>query len=191
MTINENGNLVEFYRDAIPNNRKSAEEGRPIYDECDFIRIGVPGDPSTVVVEPVTPQHKLQFPRAWAAYEGQNVEIEEGTPLKAWPQISVSQVKELNHLDVRTVEQFAAMADGNVLRMGPGYQHLHTRAKQFLAAASGDADATAVHRENDELKARVKHLEEENDALKAQLKAQNESEQPKRGRPRKEPEIGD
>ena len=47
--IQENGALVEFYRDAIQNNFKSAEAGRPIFDEKDFVRIQTPGDTRTVI----------------------------------------------------------------------------------------------------------------------------------------------
>lgn len=183
----ENGALVEFYRDAVQNNFKSAQEGRPIYDEKDFVRIQTPGDTKTTVVRAVTEQDKLRFPRSWDAYQ-KNIELaQEGTPLEEWNQISRSQTKELKHVGIATVETLAQVSDGNIQKLGPGYSQLRQRARQFLESAADDAKSTAWAREKEALEERIRLLEEANEALKSQAKDEDKTEdetKPRRGRPR-------
>lgn len=174
MATTENGSIVEFYRDAVQNNFKSAQEGRPIFDEKDFIRITTPGDTRTVVVEQVNSMHQRQYPRAWEAYSKGMDEIQEGTPISQWNQASLSQAKELAHFNVRTVEQLAGVSDGHLQHMGPGYQALRARAQQYLSASKGEADETALARENEQLREQVALLKEQLAAI------------PKRGRAAKE-----
>lgn len=184
MASTENGGIVEFYRDAVQNNFKSAQAGRPIYEEKDFVRITTPGDTKTVVVELVNDRHKNQYPRAWEAYEKGMEEVTEGTPISQWNQASISQARELAHFNVRTVEQLAMVSDGNVQTMGPGYRQLRERAKQYLAATQDDASNTEAAREAEQLRERVELLEEQNAALKQQiatLKASGDGGAQKRG----------
>lgn len=163
----ENGALVEFYRDAVQNKFKSAQEGRPIYDEKDFIRIQTPGDTRTLVVRIASEQDIQRFPRAWSAYQ-RNVEVaQEGTPLEEWNLISRSQTKELKHVGITTVEILAEVSDANIQKLGPGYMQLRQRARDFLASSADDAKATAWAREKEALEERIRLLEEANAALKA------------------------
>lgn len=166
--IQENGALVEFYRDAVQNNFKSAEAGRPIFDEKDFVRIQTPGDTRTVIARVASDQDKQRFPRAWDAFS-RGLEIaEQGTPLEEWPQVTRSQVKELKHVNITTVESLASVSDGNIQRLGPGYHQLRERAKQFLESADADAAATEWAREREAMQERIRLLEEANEALKAE-----------------------
>lgn len=195
MASTENGSIVEFFRDAVQNNFKSGQAGRPIYDEKDFIRISTPGDTRTVVVELVTDLHKRQYPKSWQAYSDGLDEVLEGTPIAQWTQASLSQAKELAHFNVRTVEQLAAVSDGNLQHMGPGFQALRARAQQYLKSAGDDAKSTEVARENDELREQIKLLKEQNEAMKAQLKSAGDDDgdkvdAPKRG-PGRPPKTGD
>lgn len=169
MSSTENGAIVQFFRDAVQNNFKSAQEGRPIYEEKDFIRITTPGDTRTVVVERVNDVHKRQYPKSWDAYSKGLDEVLEGTPISQWNQASLSQAKELAHFNVRTVEQLATVSDGNLQHMGPGFQALRERAKQFLQTTTADAGATEVARENEQLREQNQLLKEQNEGLKAAL----------------------
>lgn len=184
----ENGALVEFYRDAVQNNFKSAQEGRPIYDEKDFVRIQTPGDTRTVIQRIASDQDKQRFPKAWEAYL-RGVELaQEGTPLEEWNLVSRSQTKELKHVGIATVEALASVSDANLQRMGPGYQQLRLRAQQYLDSSQDNAKATAWAREKEALEERVRLLEEANAALKASAQQEtkvNEEQPPKRGRPAK------
>lgn len=169
MASTENGSIVEFYRDAVQNNFKSGKEGRPIYDEKDFIRITTPGDTRTVVVELANDVHKRQYPKSWDAYSKGMDEVQEGTPISQWNQASLSQAKELAHFNVRTVEQLATVSDTNLQHMGPGYQALRTRAQKYIKTTHDDADSTKAERENEQLREQNALLKEQIEALKATL----------------------
>lgn len=191
--ISENGALVQFVRDAVQNNYKSAQAGRPVFDEYDFIRIQTPGDTRTQVYRRANDQDKDRFPKAWAAYQ-QGLELpEEGTPIGMWPQATAAQVRELAHVHVRTVETLAALSDSSVQRLGPGYLQLRQQARHYLESAKNNADATRAQRENEELREQLRLMQEQIEALKAQKAAdeddEEEPEPAKRGRPRKNPET--
>lgn len=172
--IEENKALVEFLTDAVQNNFKSAQEGRPIFDDKTFIRIQTPGDTKTVIYRVATEQDKQRFPRAYEAFKrGEQVTME-GTPLEQWPQITKSQVRELKHLGILSVESLASVSDANIQRMGPGYMQLKTRAKQFLESASDDAERTAHARHAEQLQEKIELLEAQNKALQEQLVATQE-----------------
>lgn len=176
--ITEDNALVEFTRDAVQNRVKTDEAGRPIYDEFDFVTIMTPGDTKTVVYRKATEQDKQRFSKAWGLYSRGLEQVVEGTPLEQWAGISKSQVKELQYVNVRTVEQFVGVSDANVQKLGPGYMQLQKRAKQYIDAAKGEAAATAAARENEKLREEMALMQEQMDAMQEQLqKQQQEKEQ--------------
>lgn len=187
----ENGALVEFYIQAVQNNVLSKHEGRPIYSDKVFVTIQTPGDTRTTINRPATDQDKARFPKSWHAFQEGLSEVTEGTPLAQWPAVSASQVKELQHVHVRTVDQLAALSDASIQRMGPGYQQLRQSARHWLEHAKGDADQTRLQHENDSLRDEVAMLKEQLAAANAQIESLSEpaDEPAKRGpgRHRKEP----
>lgn len=188
--IQENGALVEFYRDAVQNNFKSAQAGRPIFDERDFVRIQTPGDTRTIIARVASDQDKQRFPRAWDAYSRGMELAQEGTPLEEWTQAGRSQVKELKHVGITTVELLAGVSDGNISRLGPGYGQLRDRARQYLESSKEEAKATEWAREREAMQERIRLLEEANEALRAGAQKKVEQEdapESKRGpgRPKK------
>lgn len=195
MMTSENGALVQFVRDAVQNNYKSSQAGRPVFDEFDFVRIQTPGDTRTSVYRKATDKDKERFPKAWNAYQQGLEAPEEGTPITQWPQVSAAQARELAHVHVRTVESLAALSDSSIQRMGPGYQQLRQQARHYLESAKNNANATAVARENEELREQIRLLKEQMEAMEAQKKADDEGdgEPTKRGpgRPRKNPDAAE
>ncbi|WP_395443572.1 hypothetical protein [Caulobacter sp. UC70_42] len=100
-----------FYSKPVKNNFRSESEGRPVFEDKEFVEILVPGDRKTVVDTLVKDEHKRRWPREYAAFKaGQEVPVE-GTPLEEWPQITRSQVEELKFAHIRTVEQLASLPD--------------------------------------------------------------------------------
>jgi len=185
--IHENGALVEFYRGAIQNNIKSAEAGRPIFDEHDFVRIQTPGDTRTLIETRAIDSHKQSYPKAWDAYSRGLEVVTEGTPLAEWHFATASQIKELQYVNIRTVETLADVSDANIQKMGPGYQQLRQRAREYIAQAKDSAHATKTARENEKLREEMAIMKEQLEALQAQLASQSSDTEEKRGpgRPRK------
>ena len=184
--INENGTLVEFYRDTVQNNFKSEEAGRPIFDEFDFVRIQTPGDTRTLIETIATDQHKKRFPSAWDLYSRGMEAITEGTPLDEWNGATRSQAKELQYANIRTVELLAQISDSNIQKLGPGYQQLRAKARLFIESSKGEAAATAAARENERLREEMAIMKEQLEAMKAQLASSGDADEKRGpGRPKK------
>lgn len=127
--------LVAFSVEAVKNESKSLEEGRPIFDEAEFVKIMVPGDRNNVVHRPVNAEDKQRFQRQLEAWRGgKDDPAGSGTPLREWAGLSRSEVAELAHFGVRTVEALASLSDGNARNIGP-ILRLRKKAQEYVAAA--------------------------------------------------------
>ena len=161
---------VKFYKRPVKLEDESIAQGRPIFQEFDFIKILVPGDALTEIDTYVTESHKTRFPIQWANYMNRQGSEEgfSGTPLSEWPQISVSQSEELKGLKFHTVESIANASDlqlqkiGMVAGMSP--HNFRERARKFLNLASESAE---VSKRDEELA----QLKEENAKIKAETEA--------------------
>jgi hypothetical protein len=120
------------------NEAKSAAEGRPVYDDTEYIRIIVPGDKQNEVHRPATELDKRRYARQYADFKAGSREAQSGTPLKEWTAISASQAKELAHFHVYTVEQLANLSDANLQNIGP-IRGLQAKARYYMEKAAGNA----------------------------------------------------
>jgi len=152
---------VQFYVRAVMNSFKSAQEGRPIFDEQDYVRIIVPGDKNTVIDTKVTPEYAHRFADRYEKYRKNQSQAVTGTPLEVWPQMTVGQVAELKAMNVHTVEQLADLSDQLAQKI-MGSHDLRRRATIFLEAAAGDAA-------NTKLQAELGQRDNEIELLKAQM----------------------
>lgn len=159
---------VRFYVDAVENQKKSKELGRPFFEDTEMVEILVPGDKDNTIVAPA----KTYLPRFAAKYQAwkanQNQDAVDGTLLKEWPGgPGASQVKNLEVYKIRTVEQLAGLSDGNLQAMGPGYLDLRKRAQAYLDTAKGAASTQKMQLE-------LAKRDGEIEVLKRALKEQNE-----------------
>jgi hypothetical protein len=161
---------VKFYKRPVKLEDESIAQGRPIFQEFDFIKILVPGDALTEIDTYVSEGHKSRFPIQWANYmnrQGSELSFN-GTPLSEWPQISVSQAEELKGIKFHTVEAIAHASDqqlqkiGMIAGMSP--HNFRERAKTFLNLAKESAD---VSKRDEELAL----LREENAKIKSETEA--------------------
>ena len=137
--------FVVFYKDAIHNEAKSLEAGRPIYDEVDLVKIMTPGSRDSVI-EKVNYGHEKRFPRQWAAYKNNADQGVSGTPLEEVPWLTMAQRAELKAVNVRSVEQLVGMAD-NMAQNFMGFHGLKQRAQAFLDLAAGNAPTERLNAE--------------------------------------------
>jgi hypothetical protein len=163
--------LVVFHRHYMKNEEKSAAEGRPVYDDLDFIKILTPGDRDNIVHRPVRdPEDKLRFPRQWAAYQSGGGDRVDGTPLEHWPGVTRGQVEEFKFFHIQTVEQLAELKDDACQRM-PGAVSLKARAQAYVAAAKNEAPLVEKQKQIDEQAAQIKALQEQVKELASMAKA--------------------
>lgn len=183
----DRGLYVEFTMEAVQNDEKSQEQGRPIFEEKEYITIRIAGDTKTVRQRPVqldwvgnVPPDSERWPRQYQAFKSQQKQAIEGTLLEQWPLMNKADVMSVKGLNIYTVEQLAELGDNALNWLGA--RAWRDKAIAYLAEAQKGAGISKLQAEND-------HLRTEIDALKNQMAAffDNKPEiiEKKRGRPAK------
>lgn len=197
-TNDDKGVVPEFYMHAIQNTAKSEEEGRPIFDDVEMVRIYTIGDKYNIPEHKVKDKDRARWPREYEAFKANGTIATTGTPLEEWPALSLSRVKELKALKITTVETLADLPEGSIHAIGMGGRGLIEKAKAFIQAAAGNAIAEKMAKDNASLKRDLEMLREQVAELKdgdlaltvAALKKENaelklSSKPKKRGRKKK------
>lgn len=167
---------IEFFNDTAPNLARSREEGRPIFDDVEMVKIQIVGDPKNTLIAPASYASKRnpetgepwpyseQYPEHYRYFkDNADQQRAAGTPLTEVPWLTAAQRAELKALKIYTVDGLA-MLDGTMLqRIGMGGRELKNKAQAWLDAAAGHA---AESRMGEELAARDREIE----ALKEQMK---------------------
>ena len=169
------GLYVQFYVHPLQNAEKTLEEGRPIFDETDYVRIMVPGDKTSIVERPARigqgPNFdNFKYGQEYQMFKQGTQDALVGTPLSEWPSISRSQVRELEHFNVRTVEQLAGMPDTAVQNFS-GVSGLRTRALRYMDEAKNGA---ALNQMQTELETRDNTIQTMANQIKDMQKALSE-----------------
>ena len=179
----DSGLIVSFYTHAEHQPAKSEKEGRPIYEDKPYIRIMYAGDKNRVTDRRVDFKGKnggipdpQRFPHQWAQYEAGEEQVEEGTPIEEWPLLTRSQALMLKGVNIRTVENLAAVTDANLGNLGHGARTLRDQAAAWIKQAKDGAEMAKLVKENE-------NLRDDLEAVKAQLAELSTKRKP--GRPRK------
>jgi hypothetical protein len=162
MSNPQSGSFVEFFMESVELRYESEKAGRPIFKEMPFIRIQHPGDRLNILEVKADDHYKQKYNRQWREFEAGLAGEVIGTPLSQWPQVTKSQCKEAEYFGIRTVENLAEVNDAALQRIGIGWMELRKKARDYLAAAAGNAPISALQAENEKLK-------QEFEALKASL----------------------
>lgn len=161
---------VKFYKRAMKLEQESAEAGRPIFKDFDFVRIMIPGDNLTEIDTYAQDSHKQRFPKQWLQYQTTQESSSQiiGTPVTEWPLITQSQAEELKGIKFHTVESIASASDQQLQRIGMiagmSPHAFRDKAKAFLNLATESAEASKREEE-------LAQLREENAKIKAETEA--------------------
>lgn len=140
-----NSTFAEFFVDAVQNNFKSEQEGRPIFEDREFVKIIIPGDNKTEMVYQVTDIYKQQYPKQYEAFKrSEDQRYVSGTPLKHWPPMTPALVRTMEASNIHTVEQLAEITDSQMQHVGMGASEWAKKAKAFLSKASDGAEVTRM-----------------------------------------------
>jgi hypothetical protein len=150
-----------FFVDVLPDDEKTATEGRPCFRNVEMITIMVPGDKNNIVTREAREEDKTRFADLYAKFKKGEGEILDGFPLKEWTGVTRAQVEELKFFNFLTVESLAN-ANDNVAVKFPGLHELKRRAAAWVQAQK---DSAPIEKLNAEIKAR----DEQNAALQAQM----------------------
>jgi hypothetical protein len=148
---------VEFYTQPVERPAKSREAGRPIFEDEEFIKLQIVGDPKSTWIAPahqpterdretgqeITPAQKYaEHYRYFKANMDQ--QAAGGTPLTEVPWLTASRREELKALKIFTVEGLAGL-DGTMLqRIGMGGRELKNQAQAWLDKAAGSANSAQM-----------------------------------------------
>lgn len=163
--------FVEFDSEPVHQVAESNAAGRPIFKDVPHIRIRFPGDNTREIYRPVKldpdqsrpfPPDPERFPRQWAAFQAQEHQAQDGSPIEEWAAVSRSQARELKAVNIHTVEQLAGVIDSALQGLGMGGRDLRAKAQAWLAQAADAAAGAALATEN-------VRLRNEMDAMKAQI----------------------
>jgi hypothetical protein len=133
--------------------------GRPIFDTCLMCEVITPGSRESYpvfelerkyadevgITEPARSPKYAEYSRQIDAFRNGNGGADlRGTPLTAWPAVSVAIAATCQHAGIFTVEALAALPESRFSAVGPGARSLVERAKAFIAAAEGNAPTEAL-----------------------------------------------
>jgi len=143
----------------------------------DHIRIAFPGDKHSTFDQPVQEKHKIRFARQWDDYKNQVDRFAGQTRLEEVAWMNEAQADNFRALNIYTVEQLAAVQEGNIHNLGGGARGWIEKARRHVS----DQQKIALA---DEISAREKAMADQIAALQAQI----DEMKPKRGRPPKDDE---
>jgi hypothetical protein len=157
----DDGLFVQFFPHAVHLEWQSKQEGRPIYEQRDYVRVIQPGERDKMERE-AREDDKHRWPRQWAAYQSQQQQVPDGTPVDVLFPGAPHEVAMLKALHIHTIEMLAALGEAGISRLGIGGRNKVERAKRFLDAANGMAGMNKLQAENE-------RMAEELAAIKAQM----------------------
>ena len=160
---------VKFFVHPLQNKEKTLEEGRPIFEDREFVSIMVPGDKHNIVTREARKADFQRFPKQYQAFKTDNDELLDGTPLDKWPLITPAQTLEMKYFNIRTVEQLAGLNDSTAQQF-MGINLLRDRAKEYLVAAKDAAPVTQLQGELAKRDETISSLEAAMDAMQKDMK---------------------
>ena len=138
--------LVQFFMDAVQNETKTIEEGRPIFEDREFIKKMIPGDATCNVIREVTKRDTLEFADEYKAFKAGLDAPLEGTPLTTIPFITKGQCLEMAAVGVKTAEQLRDLSDANGQKF-MGFFGLRRKVVAYLESAEKAAPAQKMQAE--------------------------------------------
>ena len=165
--------LCIFYKRAVHNAVKSAHEGRPIYEDLDYVRIQQPGETTQVVDRPAQQGDKQRWPAQWQAYAAGKDQVAEGTPLGLLFPRHPSAVAMLQALGIMTVEHLAAASATAIAAIGMHGQDYVNYAQKYIHGASSGAAFHQMQLELEQTKRQNDRLQKSVDDLTHQMQQMN------------------
>lgn len=160
------GVYARFYYVPKEDTVASAEAGRPIFKEVEYIEIIAAGNANNIIRKPAREDDRRRFHKQYAMFRQGDSDQMVGTPLTEVPWISRGQAEELMYHKIRTLENLAE-ANDNACAGVPGMYDLRRRAKAWLEKAAEAAPFTKMQEEMDEMRKKIASLEAEKAAQAA------------------------
>lgn len=171
-----------FFTRPVENPIETRKQGRPIFEDREFVEVKFAGNRQTVLVAPAHEKFKQRKlgngDTEWITYAQEYQPIYErfkaglseqgsGTPLSELPFLTEAKRSELKALNIKSAEALAALDGGPLKMLGMGGRELKNQAQAYLDNATGSADVTRLAAENAAFKTRMEEMQREMEELRA------------------------
>jgi hypothetical protein len=146
-----------FFVESVIDHAASEKAGRAIYIDMERVRINIAGDQFSSAVHPVDTAIIDRFEEAYAKWKRKGQVHVSGTPLVKWPLATPRFIKEMEYLNIFSVDDLAAVADVNLDRFEDGRQW-RDKAAAWLRSAKDGALAAQMAAENHRLREQLAGL---------------------------------
>lgn len=153
----DKGVHARFYMMPVKDEAKSAEAGRPIFVDKEFVEIVAAGNANNIIKRKATAEDKQRFREQYSRFKDGDLTQIVGTPLSEVPWLTRSQVEELSYMRIRSLEALASL-DDSVCAKVAGLYDLKKRAAAHVEKAGLAAPVEALHKENEDLKNQIAAL---------------------------------
>ena len=128
-----------FYRGKVLNGPETRKAGRDIFDDCEMVKIYIPGESKLLPDRLVEDEDRARWPKQYAIFKAGAEQRVRGTPLEDWTSngravLSPAQCatyRAVGHIQV--VEDIARLSDSGVGVLGPNGYKLREAAQAFTA----------------------------------------------------------
>ena len=164
--------MVRFYYEPKDDPVASAEAGRPMRKDVEYVSIRAPGNKENEIKRPARDSDKQRWPEHYAAFKNRMEMPLEGFPLKDWPAVTRAMVETMSFMGIKTVEQLAHASDANI-QGHMGVAHLKEKAKAWLAATGDQQQAEKIEAELRLRDNEIANLKNELQLLKDAIQSQS------------------
>jgi hypothetical protein len=170
-----------FKHMALPNEARTALEGRPIFDDREVVELRSPGKKDYPVFLATQVSHWVEdpisggqtqityaerFAKQYQQFKAQSAQTKSGTPLTHAPFLTEARRAELRALNIYTVEALATVDGQELKNLGQGGRDMKNAAMEFMEEGRRNAPNAQMSAELEALRARNATLEEDVEALK-------------------------
>lgn len=107
------------------------------YKDVVYVEIFIKGNKNTSFSRPAKEEDKVNWPKAWEAFNNNSPEMADGNPITVLPGMGPSQALNLQALGIFSIEDLAELSDSAVMDIQGG-RTLKNRAIAYLAALDAE-----------------------------------------------------
>lgn len=165
----DRGMVAMFFNKPNLNRAKSAEHGRPIFEDTVFVRIHPPGERLNIVERPAIDADKHRFALQWQQFRDNRQQIPEGTSIDLLYPDQPSVAATLRAAGVHTIEQCAELSGPAIDNVGMGSQKYVNDSKRYIEMANKGVGAAQFRKELDDRDSQIRTLTKTVDKLKNEV----------------------
>jgi len=165
--------VPRFFIHTVQDQKRSKEEGRPIFKDIECVEIRMAANKQTVAVFPAHEfwawgeidgvrqkiTYAMRFADQYKRFKASEAQVMTGTPLEELPFLTQAKRSELKALSIYTAEALASLDGTPLKQLGMGGRELKNQAEAYLAKATDSAAVTRLAAENESLRAALAQMQ--------------------------------